>query len=193
MAAFPALWLLLALGGLISCPRLPAQEPVGAAQTANPMTPAQEREPVDYVNPYMGNISHLLVPTFPTVSRPNSLLRMVPDRESFTSATLGGLNLVLTSHRSTNAFRLRPFEAANTAALTPPWRYAYDQEKTTPYRYSVYLEEQGTNVAFAPAQKAAVYTFGYEHPAAAHCFALQTNGRGSLAAEVPRYTATIAW
>ena len=24
-------------------------------------------DPVDYVNPYMGNISHLLVPTFPTV------------------------------------------------------------------------------------------------------------------------------
>lgn len=23
--------------------------------------------PVDYVNPYMGNISHLLVPTYPTV------------------------------------------------------------------------------------------------------------------------------
>ena len=24
-------------------------------------------QPVDYVNPYMGNISHLLVPTYPTV------------------------------------------------------------------------------------------------------------------------------
>jgi hypothetical protein len=26
-------------------------------------------DPVDYVKPYMGNISHLLVPTFPTMSR----------------------------------------------------------------------------------------------------------------------------
>ena len=25
------------------------------------------KDPVDYVNPYVGNISHLLVPTFPTV------------------------------------------------------------------------------------------------------------------------------
>ena len=24
------------------------------------------KEPVEYVNPYMGNISHLLVPTYPT-------------------------------------------------------------------------------------------------------------------------------
>lgn len=26
------------------------------------------RTPVDYVDPYIGNISHLLVPTFPTIS-----------------------------------------------------------------------------------------------------------------------------
>ena len=28
---------------------------------------AAVKEPVDYVNPYIGNISHLLVPTFATV------------------------------------------------------------------------------------------------------------------------------
>ena len=31
---------------------------------------AQTKEPVDYVNPYIGNISHLLVPTFATVQLP---------------------------------------------------------------------------------------------------------------------------
>ena len=35
------------------------------------------KKPVDYVNPYMGNISHLLVPTFPTVHLPNSMLRCI--------------------------------------------------------------------------------------------------------------------
>ncbi|MDX9909388.1 MAG: hypothetical protein RBS23_07985, partial [Mariniphaga sp.] len=30
-----------------------------------------QRDPVDYVNPYIGNISHLLVPTFPTIHLPN--------------------------------------------------------------------------------------------------------------------------
>ena len=42
--------------------------------------------PVDYVNPYMGNISHLLVPTYPTVHLPNSMLRIYP--ESLHSACL---------------------------------------------------------------------------------------------------------
>lgn len=35
----------------------------GSLQTA-------DRTPVDYVNPYIGNISHLLVPTFPPSSYP---------------------------------------------------------------------------------------------------------------------------
>ena len=38
----------------------------GSLQTA-------DRTPVDYVNPYIGNISHLLVPTFPTIQLPNSM------------------------------------------------------------------------------------------------------------------------
>ena len=35
-----------------------------------------QKQPVDYVNPYIGNISHLLVPTFPTIHLPNSILRV---------------------------------------------------------------------------------------------------------------------
>lgn len=144
--------------------------------------PLPGREPVDFVNPYMGNISHLLVPTFPTVSRPNSLLRMVPDRDSFTSATMGGLNLVLTSHRSASAFRLRPFEGASDGAVHVPERYTYDQEKTTPYRYSVYLDQPGVDVALAPAQRSAICTFAYEHPQTARYLALSA-GRGALKVE----------
>ena len=34
------------------------------------------KTPVDYVNPYIGNISHLLVPCYPTVGRPNSMMRI---------------------------------------------------------------------------------------------------------------------
>ena len=42
----------------------------------------KQLEPVDYVNPYMGNISHLLVPTFPTIHLPNSMLRIYPERSA---------------------------------------------------------------------------------------------------------------
>ena len=32
------------------------------------------KELIDNVNPYIGNISHLLVPTFPTIHLPNSFI-----------------------------------------------------------------------------------------------------------------------
>ena len=52
---------------------------------------ASKAEPVDYVNPYMGNISHLLVPTYPIVHLPNSMLRFYPQRGDYTSGKLHGL------------------------------------------------------------------------------------------------------
>ena len=49
---------------------------------------ASAKAPVDYVNPYMGNISHLLVPTYPIVHLPNnkiSILRIKVFTISITS------------------------------------------------------------------------------------------------------------
>ena len=117
---------------------------------------------MDFVNPYIGNISHMLRPTDPTVDLPNGMMRMTPDRIGFTSETIGGFPLVVTAHRGASAFQLRPYEGNDNSPPAAPHHYTYDQEKTTPYRYSVYLDQQGTNVAFAPARKSAIYTFGYE-------------------------------
>src|SRR5512133_1529090 len=72
------------------------------------------KDPVDYVNPYIGNISHLLVPTFPTIHLPNSILRVYPERNDFTAVLLNGLPLVVTSHRGTSAFNLSPFQGDPT-------------------------------------------------------------------------------
>ena len=73
-------------------------------------TKIEDKEPVDYVNPYMGNISHLLVPTYPTIHLPNSFLRVYPERDDFTGDLLNGLPLVVTSHRGSSAFNLSPFQ-----------------------------------------------------------------------------------
>ena len=63
-------------------------------------------DPVDYVNPYAGNVSHLLVPTFPTVQLPNSMLRVYPERSDYTSEYLNGLPVIVTNHRERSAFKL---------------------------------------------------------------------------------------
>ena len=92
------------------------------------------KEPVEYVNPYMGNISHLLVPTYPTVHLPNSMLRVYPERGDFTGDRLGGLPLIVTSHRGSSAFNLSPYQG-DEAGLKPVIQYSYDREKIVPYRY----------------------------------------------------------
>lgn len=67
------------------------------------------KDPVDYVNPYIGNISHLLVPTFPTISLPNAMLRVYPDRENYTGNQINGLPIIVTNHRERSAFNLSPY------------------------------------------------------------------------------------
>lgn len=129
-------------------------------------TISAQKQPVDYVNPYMGNISHLLVPTFPTIHLPNSFLRVYPERGDYTGDLLRGLPLVVTSHRGSSAFNLSPFQG-DEKDLKPVVSFSYDQEKLTPYSYSVYLDEQQTEVRFGLSHQSALYEidFGKEAPA----------------------------
>lgn len=118
-------------------------------------------QPVDLVNPYMGNISHLLVPTYPTVHLPHSLLRVYPHRRDYTDITLQGLPIVITSHRGSPAFRLSPF-TGNAEDLQAVISYSYDGEKLTPYSYSVYLDEEGIEVDFGLSHQSAAYDLRFE-------------------------------
>ncbi|MDR1160913.1 MAG: GH92 family glycosyl hydrolase, partial [Tannerellaceae bacterium] len=119
---------------------------------------AQEKQPVDYVNPYMGNISHLLVPTYPTIHLPNSMLRVCPERADYTGDVLSGLPLIVTSHRGSSAFNLSPYQG-EAGGVKPVVPFSYDQEKLKPYHYEVFLDNQLTHVSYAPSHQSAIYRF----------------------------------
>ena len=129
-------------------------------------TASTQCSPVDYVNPYMGNISHLLVPTYPTVHLPNSMLRVYPGRADYTGDRLSGLPIIVTSHRGRSAFNLSPYQG-DESGLKPVITYSYDREHIHPYRYQVYLDDNNIDVDFAPSHQSAVYglTFEGEGPA----------------------------
>jgi len=116
---------------------------------------------VDYVNPYMGNISHLLVPTYPTVHLPNSLLRVYPERGDYTSDRLFGLPLIVTSHRGKSAFNLSPMVKL-PGSLKPVQLYSYDQEEIHPYAYSVLLDQENIQVDYALSHQSGMYTFTFQ-------------------------------
>lgn len=128
--------------------------------TGNVLAQSKKKDVVDLVNPYMGNISHLLVPTYPTVHLPNSMLRVYPERSDYTDDQLSGLPVVVTSHRGSSAFNLSPSQGDGTD-LKPVISYSYDNEKITPYSYAVYLDEQGIDVQYALSHQSAIYQLAF--------------------------------
>src|SRR5690606_13532411 len=113
-------------------------------------------EPVDYVNVHMGNISHLLVPTYPTIHLPNSMLRVYPERYDYTSDQINGLPLIVTSHRGSSAFNLSPIQVANGTNLKKIYPFSYDNEVVKPYYYEVGLDESATHIRYAPSHQSAI-------------------------------------
>ena len=136
---------------------------------------SQTTKPVDYVNTYMGNISHLLVPTFPTIHLPNSMLRVYPERGDFTGDLLHGLPLVVTSHRGSSAFNLSPFQGAEND-IKSVINYSYDLEKSTPYSYFVFLDDQQISVNYGISHQSARYEIEFENDQNSYLIINSNNG-----------------
>ena len=136
------------------------------------------REPVDYVNNRIGNISILLVPTFPTTHLPNSMLRIIPAHREFVTDRLRGFPLNVPTHRAGDVLMLMPF-CGDMEKLNMNMDYRYDHEISTPYRYSVFLDDHGIAVDFAPATKSAVFSFSFEEDGQ-RAVMLRTVGSGEM-------------
>ena len=130
-------------------------------------------DPIDYVDPYMGNISHLLVPTFPTVHLPNGMMRVHPQRTDYASEQIAGLPVILTSHRGVSAFAISPLSALSDS-LPEVSRYSYDSESVRPYLYEVTLLEPEVRVRYAPSYRSAIYQFNFERAKAGHHLVFST-------------------
>lgn len=113
--------------------------------------------PVDQVNPYMGNISHLLVPTYPTIHLPNSMLRVYPERQDFTTDQLYGLPMIVTSHRGRSAFNLSPLDRTAKTQFNNVYALDYDNEVIKPYLYTSNLQNGDMDVKYAPSHQSALY------------------------------------
>lgn len=133
----------------------------GIGGTARGAAPSFPKNPVDYVNPYMGNISHLLVPTYPLVHLPNSMLRVYPQRGDYVSGKLHGLPLLQISHRGTFVFNLSPFQGKEEE-ISRVADFDYDNESVKPYHYKVDICNQSLHVEFAPSHQSAIYHFDYK-------------------------------
>ena len=128
--------------------------------STNDSNAQSKKLPVDYVNSYIGNISHLLVPTYPTVHLPNSMLRVYPERDNFTGNTIKGLPLVITSHRGSSAFNLSPYQG-DVKNIKSTIDFGYDNEIIKPYYYNVDLDDYGINIQYAPSHQSGIYEINF--------------------------------
>lgn len=113
---------------------------------------------VGYVNPYIGNISHMLMPTLPTVHLPNGMMRVYPVRGSYTESLINGLPLMVVNHRECQAFNLSASQSIDEDKGLPYTIMTdYDNEKITPYYYATDIDNQNIRAEYTPGQHSAVY------------------------------------
>ena len=108
---------------------------------------------VEYVDPTIGNVGILLVPTRPAVYLPNSMIRFYPIREDALDDRIESFPLTISSHRQPELFSIMPGENGAPAA--------YDQEKTTPYYYSTRFDDSLIRTEFSPTERCGYFRFTF--------------------------------
>lgn len=120
-----------------------------------------------YVDPRIGNVGTILVPTRPTVQLPNQMMRFYPLRSDYLDDQITTFPLIIVSHRNGEAFGIKPCFTTPTPA---DWRkkmpYDHDLEVTKPWYYSTYLVNDDATVEFVPGKKTGVFRFSFPPSAA---------------------------
>jgi predicted alpha-1,2-mannosidase len=111
------------------------------------------RAQVEHVDPTIGGVGLLLVPTRPTVHLPNSMIRMHPDRADQLDLRIRSFPLSIISHRHGLQFAIMPGKDAGPAA--------WDQEITRPYYYSTRFDDSLIRTEFTTAERAGHYRFTF--------------------------------
>ena len=107
---------------------------------------------VEYVDPSMGGQGFLLEPTRPTVSLPNSMVRVYPVRKDQLDDQISSFPLTIISHRLGELFWLMP---GNTSPA------AYDQEVETSYYYSTRFDDSLIRAEFTPTAHCGYFRFTF--------------------------------
>jgi len=129
---------------------------------------------VEYVDPTIGNVGILLVPTRPAVYMPNSMIRVYPIRADAMDDRIDCFPLTINSHRIQELFSLMPGDDGKPAS--------WDQEATTPYYYSVRLGDARTLAEFSATERCGYFRMTFS-PSHAPSLVLANRLAGKLHAE----------
>lgn len=146
---------------------------LAAAALAGVVLAQPKKEPVDYVNPYIGGIGHMLTATSPMVQLPYGMMRLMPN-------TTEGPERYL-------ARKISGFPAGGVVLMptagpveTDRARYASDFDRdfetVTPYYGSDVLDKYGITVEYTVARRSAFYRFTWPRGGADHVLLVAGGG-----------------
>ncbi len=128
------------------------------------------QDPVDYVNPNIGSIGHLLTATTPDVQLPRAMIRVIPTmtpgiRDVYLADRIYSFSTIsMGNDFSTGVPAFSIMAASGSIKATPgenaSW-FDHDQEHATPYYYSVLLEDYNINAEYTTTEHSSIYRFTY--------------------------------
>jgi predicted alpha-1,2-mannosidase len=147
---------------------------------------SQTLSPIDQVNPNIGGIGHLLQPTVPLVSLPNSMMRVHRMPGSYESEFISGFPIVLSGHRMPATGLLIP-TSGNVSRDRNTWKSRFDHEleKAKPNYYSVWLQDHDCDLDFTVGEKSAFYRVTWNKRQSKNLM-LGLSGKGKIAVKDKR-------
>ncbi|HLZ87112.1 MAG TPA: GH92 family glycosyl hydrolase [Puia sp.] len=147
-----------------------------ARHPADPISHAAT-DPLEYIDPTIGNVGILLEPTRPTAQLPNQPVRVYPLRKDALDDRITAFPLTAVSHRLGEAFALHPaIGTISTDSWTDRMPYDRDLEITRPWYYSTYLLNTGITVEYTPGRFTGFYRFHFPKDATPSILLDKLNG-----------------
>ena len=128
------------------------------------------QDPVDYVNPTIGSIGHLLTATTPDVQLPRGMIRLIPAttpgiRDVYLADKIYGFSTISLGSDFSKAMAAFSLMATTGKIKSDPEQNAswfdHDLEQATPYFYSVLLEDYNINAEYTATEHSAIYRFTF--------------------------------
>jgi predicted alpha-1,2-mannosidase len=128
------------------------------------------QDPVDYVNPNIGTIGHLLTATTPDVQLPRGMIRIIPRttpgiRDVYLADKVTSFSAISLSNDFSGGQAMFSLMATtgkiNVDEASSASRFDHDLEKATPYYYSVLLEDYNIEVEYTATGHSAYYRFKF--------------------------------
>jgi len=122
---------------------------------------------VDYVNPDVGGIGHLLKATHPTVYRPHGMVGVTPTfdpavGDRYLADHIHGFPVPVQLHRNSTSPQLMPVTGSPAPAIeTCASTFDHDFETTAPHYYRVLLERYDVDAEYTVTRHGVIYRFTF--------------------------------